>query len=92
MKSYTKEKHIVLQLSLKNETFYHWKLDKALSKGGPDKFVVDPFEKKYQSKKWRREAVYNSAGITEVRTKAECSFLSICGDQLLYQRIWRLTK
>jgi len=63
-----KEKHIVPPVILeKNETFTTENFDKALSKGGPDKFVVDPFDKKNIKVKSEDEnAVYNSAGITEM--------------------------
>ena len=62
-----KEKHIVPPVILeKNETFTTENFDKALSKGGPAKFVVDPFDKKnIKVKSADENAVYNNAEITE---------------------------
>ena len=62
-----KERHIVPPVILeKNETFTTENFDKALSKGGPDKFVVDPFDKKnIKVKRADENAVYNNAEITE---------------------------
>ncbi|MDG2431059.1 energy transducer TonB [Flavobacterium sp.] len=41
-------------------------MEKALSKGGPAKFVVDPFDKKnIKVKSADENAVYNNAGLTE---------------------------
>lgn len=63
----SKEKHIVPPVILeKNETFTTENLDKALSKGGPAKFVVDPFDKKnIKVKSADENAVYNNNGLTE---------------------------
>jgi hypothetical protein len=67
---------------LKNETFTTENFDKALSKGGPDKFVVDPLIKKNIKVKSEDEnAVYNSAGITEVQVQGGMSFYQFV-DQL----------
>jgi hypothetical protein len=62
-----KEKHIVPPVILeKNETFTTENFDKALSKGGPAKFVVDPFDKKnIKVKSADENAVYNNTELTE---------------------------
>lgn len=63
----SKEKHIIPPVILnKNEAFSTENLEKALAKGGPSKFVVNPFDKKnIKVKSADENAVYNSAEITE---------------------------
>jgi beta-lactamase regulating signal transducer with metallopeptidase domain len=63
-----KEKNIVPPVILqKNEPFTTESFDKAIQKGGPETFVVDPFDKKnIKVKSDDENAVYNSAGITEM--------------------------
>jgi hypothetical protein len=63
----SKEKHIVPAVILpKNEEFTTENFEKAMTKGGPDKFVVDPFDKKnIKVKSTDENAVYNTAGLTE---------------------------
>ena len=63
----SKEKHIIPPVILdKNEAFTTENLEKALAKGGPSKFVVDPFDKKnIKVKSTDENAVYNVGGLTE---------------------------
>lgn len=63
----TKEKNIVPPLILeKDKPFTNENFDKALEKGGPETFVVDPFDKKNIKVKSEDEnAVYNVNGLGE---------------------------
>jgi hypothetical protein len=62
-----KEKNIVPPVILqKNEPFTTESFEKAIQKGGPETFVVDPFDKKnIKVKSDDENAIYNINGLTE---------------------------